>query len=131
MAAGTKLLLMDEPTNGLDIPSKSLFRKVVANNMTDDRILIISTHQVHDVESLLDHIMILDNSRLLMDKSVTDITDSYSFAFRQPAEMDDSVIYAESSLQGNAVITKRQSGDPETQMNLELLFNAATKGLIK
>lgn len=131
MAAGTKLLLMDEPTNGLDIPSKSLFRKVVANNMTDDRILIISTHQVHDVESLLDHIMILDDSRLLMDKSVADITDNYSFAFRQPAEMDSSVIYAEPSLQGNAVITRRQPGDPETLMNLELLFNATTKGLIK
>ena len=130
MAAGTKLLLMDEPTNGLDIPSKSLFRKVVANNMTDDRILIISTHQVHDVESLLDHIMILDNSRLLMNEAVADITDKYSFTFRQPAEMDQSVIYAEPSLQGNAVITRRNANDPETQMNLELLFNAVTKKLI-
>jgi ABC-2 type transport system ATP-binding protein len=83
------------------------------------------------VESLLDHIMILDDSRLLMDKSVADITDNYSFAFRQPAEMDSSVIYAEPSLQGNAVITRRQPGDPETLMNLELLFNATTKGLIK
>ena len=130
LAAGTKLLLMDEPTNGLDIPSKSLFRKVVANNMTDDRILIISTHQVHDVESLLDHIMILDNSRLLMNEAVADITDKYSFTFRQPAEMDQSVIYAEPSLQGNAVITRRNANDPETQMNLELLFNAVTKELI-
>ena len=54
LAANTRLLLMDEPTNGLDIPSKSQFRKVVAQYMTEDRTLIISTHQVHDVESLLE-----------------------------------------------------------------------------
>ena len=61
LATGTRFLLMDEPTNGLDIPSKSQFRKVIANNMTEDRTLIISTHQVHDVESLLDHIVNLKN----------------------------------------------------------------------
>lgn len=58
IATGTRLLLMDEPTNGLDIPSKALFRKVIANAMTDDRTLIISTHQVHDIESLLDNVVI-------------------------------------------------------------------------
>lgn len=60
--------MMDEPTNGLDIPSKALFRKVVASYMTDDRTLIISTHQVHDVESLLDHVVIMDNSRVLLNR---------------------------------------------------------------
>lgn len=130
LAAGTKYLLMDEPTNGLDIPSKSLFRKAVANNMTDDRTLIVSTHQVHDVESLLDHILILDDSRLKLDASTADITDKYSFEFRQPSEMDDTVIYAEPSLQGNAVIARRTADSPETQLNLELFFNAVTKGTI-
>ena len=130
LAAGTKLLLMDEPTNGLDIPSKSLFRKVVANNMTDDRMLIISTHQVHDVESLLDHIIILDNSHLLLNTSVEDICDKYTFEYRTPGDMDEDVIYSEPSLQGNAVVAKR-NGNNETTINLELLFNAVTKGLIK
>lgn len=130
LAAGTGLLLMDEPTNGLDIPSKSLFRKVVASNMTDDRTLIISTHQVHDVESLLDHILILDNSMLKHDASTADITERYSFEFRQPSEMDDTVVYAEPSLQGNAVIARRTADAPETQLNLELFFNAVTKGVI-
>ena len=131
LASNTKILLMDEPTNGLDIPSKSLFRKVIANNMSEDRTIIISTHQVHDVESLLDHILILDNSKLLMNTPVADITEHYSFTFRQPSEIGDSVIYAEPSLQGNASITKRMDGEPETLLNLELLFNAVTKGLIK
>lgn len=131
LAAGTRLMLMDEPTNGLDIPSKSQFRKVVAQNMSNDRMLIISTHQVHDVESLLDHILILNHSELLLDASVADICSKYSFEFRTPAEMGDDVVYAEPSLQGNAVMARRKEGDNETQMNLELLFDAVTKGLVK
>jgi len=130
LATGTRLLLMDEPTNGLDIPSKSQFRKVVAQNMTDDRTLIISTHQVHDVESLLDHILILSDSNLLLNASTSEITERYAFEYRLPSEMDDSVIYAEPSLQGNAVIAKRGEGREETQINLELLFTAAVKGLL-
>ena len=131
LATGTRLLLMDEPTNGLDIPSKSQFRKVIANNMTDDRIMIISTHQVHDIESLLDHVLILSQSNLLLNASVSDISDDYKFEYRTPAEMDDSVLYAEPSLQGNAVIVRRQPADPETPLNLELLFNAVIAGKLR
>ena len=128
LATGTRFLLMDEPTNGLDIPSKSQFRKVIANNMTEDRTLIISTHQVHDVESLLDHIIIMNQSQLLLDASVSDICEKYIFEYRNPQEMDDTMLYAEPTLQGNAAICKRQEGEQETQMNLELLFNAVIGG---
>lgn len=130
LAAGTRYLLMDEPTNGLDIPSKSLFRKVVAQNMTEDSTLIISTHQVHDIESLLDHIVILDNSQILVDSSVADITDKYCFRYRNPQDME-GVLYAEPSLQGNAAITLREADEDETTINLELFFNAATKGMLR
>ncbi len=123
LAANTKLLLMDEPTNGLDIPSKSQFRKVVAQYMTEERTLIISTHQVHDVESLLDHILILSQQKLLLDAPVAEIMEKYTFEYRTPDEMDDA-LYAEPSLQGNAVIAPRKADSPETQVNLELLFNA-------
>ncbi|MBR6979576.1 MAG: ABC transporter ATP-binding protein [Prevotella sp.] len=130
LAAGTRLLLMDEPTNGLDIPSKVQFRRVVANNMTDDRTLIISTHQVHDVESLLDHILILSNERLLLDASVADICEQYNFEYRTPGAPVDDVLYSEPSVQGNAVITRRTADMPETPLNLELLFNAVTLGKV-
>lgn len=126
LASGTRLLLMDEPTNGLDIPSKMQFRRVVANNMTDDRTLIISTHQVHDVESLLDHILILSQSQLLLDASVSDICDRYSFEYRTPGTIDDDVLYSEPSVQGNAIICPRKEDMDETPLNLELLFNAVT-----
>lgn len=89
---------------------------------------IISTHQVHDIESLLDHIVILNQNNLLLDASVADICEDYSFEYRTPAEMDNTVLYAEPTLQGNAVIAKRKAGSRETQMNLELLFNAAING---
>lgn len=132
LAAGTRLLLMDEPTNGLDIPSKSQFRRVVANNMTDDRTLIISTHQVHDVEQLLDHIIMINRHEMLINASVADICSKYSFETRRPEEMDNSVVYAEPTLQGNAVIAHRgDNDDNETQINLELLFNAVNEGKIK
>ena len=131
LAAGTKYLFMDEPTNGLDIPSKTQCRRVIANNMSDERTLIISTHQVHDVETLLDHILILSESEMLLNSSVSNICEHFSFEYRQPQEMDDTVIYAEPTLQGNAVIAKRGENDDETQMNLELLFNAVATGKIK
>ncbi len=68
LAARTKLLLMDEPTNGLDIPSKSQFRKVVAQGMRDDQIVVISTHQVRDVETLLDHVTIIEQNAVLLNE---------------------------------------------------------------
>ena len=131
LAAQTHYLLMDEPTNGMDIPSKSQFRKVVAENMSEDRTLIISTHQVHDVEALLDHIMILTERELLLNASMAEITDKYAFEIRLPQDMTDDVIYAEPSLQGNIAMVRRTADMSETQVNLELLFNAVTKGLVK
>ena len=127
LAAGTRYLFMDEPTNGLDIPSKSQFRRVVANNMGDDRTIIISTHQVHDVETLLDHILILSENRMLLDASTADICTQYSFELRPANEMDDSIIYAEPTLQGNAVVARRKEGQAETPINLELLFSAVAE----
>ncbi len=124
LATGTRYLIMDEPTNGLDIPSKAQFRKVVARVMDSDRTVIISTHQVHDIENLLDHVLILDNSQILFDASVSDICKQYVFEYRTADNMAD-VLHAEPTLQGNAVIAPR--GDKEeTTLNLELLFNAVT-----
>ncbi len=72
MAANTRYLLLDEPTNGLDILSKSLFRKVVVTGMTEDKTVIVSTHQVHDVEHLLDHVVIIDSNRVLLDQKLVE-----------------------------------------------------------
>lgn len=76
LAANTKYLLLDEPTNGLDILSKSLFRKVVVAGMSEDKTVIISTHQVHDVEHLLDHVVIVDRNRVLLDQKLEETDDA-------------------------------------------------------
>ena len=128
LATQTKYLFMDEPTNGLDIPSKSQFRRVIAQCMADERVIIISTHQVHDVEQLLDHILILDQRDILLNASIDEIGRRYTFEYRTEVDMADDILYAEPSLQGNAVIARRREGSAESQVNLELLFNAATQG---
>lgn len=133
LAANTRLLIMDEPTNGLDIPSKAQFRRTVAAGMSPERSIIVSTHQVHDVEQLLDHIVILDNSEVVVNAHVADITKRYSFGLRQQSEMDQTVVYAEPTLQGNAVMAERAAADAQADsvLNLELFFNAATQGKVR
>ena len=123
LATNAKYLLMDEPTNGLDIESKSLFRKVIAQNMTDDRTMIISTHQVHDVENIIDHVLILGEKKILLNKSIADIATEYVFEHRTDDQMG-GVIYSENSLQGTSVIARRTPRSTETPVNLELLYNA-------
>ena len=133
LACGTRYLLMDEPTNGLDIASKKQFRKVIAMNMTDERTIVIATHQVHDVEQLLDHVLVLgthDNiSEILCDATVSRLTQPYSFTLAS-APLSEA-LYTERTAQGYACITPRQPNDEETPFSLELLYNAAQSAAIK
>lgn len=123
LATNTRLLLMDEPTNGLDIPSKSQFRKVIATNMTDDKIVIISTHQVRDIDTLLDHVTIIDGSDILLNNSVMDITRKLAFDEAGAGALPEGTIFAQPSYRGNSIV-RLNKDDEETPLNLELLFNA-------
>ena len=120
LAANTSLLIMDEPTNGLDIPSKSQFRQVVSSCMDDNRTIIISTHQVADVQNLIDHITIIDDKKCVFDHSVAEIEQHLLFA-NTPVE---NSIYAQDNFGGKLYVSKRLADDTETPMNIELLFNA-------
>ena len=123
LATNTSFLMMDEPSNGLDIPSKSQFRKVIASGMTDDKAVIISTHQVRDIDSLLDHVLIMDGSELLLNESVANICEKLYFAEQGMNEPTDYALYVQPSVQGNSVILPNESYE-ESKMNLEVLFNA-------
>ena len=116
----TDYLFLDEPTNGLDIPSKAEFRKMVAAAMDENRTIIISTHQVRDVENLLDHIMILDKRAVLLDKSVSEIQSEYLFDISVTAPAD--ALYVEPGLGGCCSISRNTTGE-ESRINIELLFN--------
>ena len=122
LAANTSLLVMDEPTNGLDIPSKSEFRRLIASNMTDEKTIIISTHQVRDIDSLLDHIVIIDQSSVLLNASNADICRRLLFAELPMSEPTDGALFVQPSVSGNSAILLNEY-DEESRMNLELLFN--------
>ena len=128
LATGTRYLLMDEPTNGLDLPSKRQFRRVIASNMNEERTIVIATHQLHDVEQLLDHVLILKDSRLLLNRSVAELSDKYSFGLLPMGLADEDIVYAERNVQGDVGIWLRQADDAETSVELETLFNAAVQG---
>lgn len=123
LATNTALLLMDEPTNGFDIPSKSQMRKVVASNMSDEKSIIVSTHQVRDVENLLDHVLMIDGGRLLLDSSYARLADRLAFVDQPMSEPTDGAIYVQPSLQGNSAVYANRTGE-ESVINLETLFNA-------
>jgi ABC-2 type transport system ATP-binding protein len=123
LASGAKFLLMDEPTNGLDIMSKSQFRKVLAQALDDDRCIIISTHQVKDLENLIDRITIIDEGKILFDQNVEDISKKLSFRFSFDDAESKEAFYSESSLKGNVIVAPNYSGD-ESKIDLELLYKA-------
>ena len=119
-ATNTRLLLMDEPTNGLDIPSKSQFRKLIARCMNDNRTIVLSTHQVRDVDSILDHVLIIDNSRTLLNASIGEIGSRLTF---EVSNNVDGALYWQPTINGNIVV-RPNDGTKETMVDIEILFNA-------
>lgn len=124
-ATHCRLLIMDEPTNGLDIPGKSQFRRVAACHIDDDSAVIISTHQVRDIDSCIDHVIIIDNSRVLLDESVATITSKLRFVESAETPLPADTIYAQPSLAGHSLVLPSDGDEMhETEINLETLFGA-------
>ena len=123
LAAGTKYLLMDEPTNGLDIPSKKVFREVIAREMTEERVMIISTHQVRDVEQLIDHVVIVNEGTVMLNASTAEIESRLRFEQRAVGSDLSDAIFVQQTMRGIELICPN-SGNNETPIDLELLFNA-------
>ncbi len=122
IAANTKLLLMDEPTNGLDIPSKSQFRKILASTINEEKCIIISTHQVRDLHSLIDHVVILDQTKVLFNQSLAKVS-KYLWFGKTSQDIEDTLIYSDVTFGGKAIHHRKDKN--ETEVDLELLFNAA------
>lgn len=130
LACNTRILLLDEPTNGLDIPSKIKFRKLIASVFTDDKMIFISTHQIRDLDNLIDNVIIVDNGELLLQASIAEISNKLSFKITDDLPDDNEVLYAESSLKGYSVVMQNRTGE-ESKVNLEYLFNAVTENPVK
>lgn len=123
LACNTSLLVMDEPSNGLDIMSKGQFRKVIAGAMSDEKCIIISTHQVKDIENIIDRITIIDAGHILFDQNIDTITSRLSFKISFDEEETHQAFYKEESLKGNAIITSNDTGN-DSKLDLEMLYKA-------
>jgi ABC-2 type transport system ATP-binding protein len=123
-----RLLILDEPTNGLDIPSKSIFRRVMAGSLNEDQLVIISTHQVRDVENLIDRVLMLEKGRFVMQKNIYDISSKLHFTTTSSAD-GENILYREMVPGGYKVITPQTDGS--SSVDIELLFNAISNGTEK
>lgn len=128
LALNTPITLLDEPTNGLDIPSKSQFRKIISSAFSDDKIILISTHQVRDLESLIDPIIILDRNQVLLNNSVEEITRKLKFTHSMTVPQE--YLYCEQTMQGYMSVSFNTNGD-ESILNIEALFNAVVTNKAK
>ena len=130
LSLGTDYILLDEPTNGLDIPSKSQFRSILSKIADEGKTIIISTHQVKDVENLIDPIVILSHNAVLLDASVQKITEKLYFEYG--GEKRDDALYSEMLPGGYMNVVPNTTGE-ESQLNIEALFNAVlrNKNIIK
>ncbi len=124
LATNCGIIFMDEPSNGLDIPSKSIFRKVMTSAADEHRQIIISTHQVRDLHSLIDTILILDHGEILLNASVDQITEKLRFGVVETEEEAQDALYKEDTLRGIYTVSENTAHE-ESKMDIELLFNAA------
>ena len=122
LACNTSILLLDEPTNGLDITAKRMFRAAITAAMTDDKTIIISTHQVYDVENILDHVVIADNNRILLNRPMIDIQTKLRFGYTQDPEQAKRALFSIPMPGGFNVVEFLDDPDRETEVNLETLF---------
>ena len=124
LSLGTDYVLLDEPTNGLDIPSKAQFRSILSKIADEGKTIIISTHQVKDVENLIDPIIILDHDEVLLKASFRDITDRLYFDYGM--EKDDTALYSEMIPGGYVNVTRNPEG-LDSKVSIEVLFNTVMK----
>ena len=122
LATNGRLMLLDEPTNGLDIPSKSLFRKAVASCLEDNRIFIIATHQVRDLESLIDPVIILDQGRIIFNQAMEGISNRLKVSYMSTPPDQEKVLHSEKTFEGYMTVTENKDHE-ESHIDLESLFN--------
>jgi ABC-2 type transport system ATP-binding protein len=121
IAVNTPVTLLDEPTNGLDIPSKTQFRRVMASAFDENKCILISTHQVRDLESLIDPIIILDRNQVLLNNTVEEI--SRKLLFTYSVTKPENALFSEQTILGYTSVLENKDNEDST-LNIEALFNA-------
>ncbi len=122
LSTNCKMLVLDEPTNGLDIPSKSQFRKILVSSVTDEQLVLISTHQVKDIDTIIDKVVVIDNGTIIYQENTDEITQKLCFETTATLRNDENVLYSEKCPVGYRVV--KPATNTESAIDLELLFNA-------
>lgn len=120
-ALHTPYTLLDEPTNGLDITSRQALKRIISRSMDDESTLLISTHQAHDFENLLDHLVILGKGEILLNRSLDEISNRLLFA--RTDILPAGSIYSEQDLSGHFSILPNEDGEENTP-DIDLLYKA-------
>ena len=125
LARNPRLMLLDEPTNGLDIPSKRQFRKILASALADDQTVIIATHQARDLENLIDPVIILDEGRIIFNQFLEEVANRLTVRLLSESPEPGESLYTEKTVTGYSAVVENTEGR-EARMDLEILFNAVT-----
>ena len=123
LATQARLVLLDEPTNGLDIPSKSVLRRVIAAAVSDERLFVISTHQVRDLGALMDPIVLVHEGRVLLHGTLAEIGARVHMTQQPtaPATEAPDLLFSEPAVGGFWCVWR---GGGDGPLDLEVLFNA-------
>jgi len=123
LSTNCKMLVLDEPTNGLDIPSKSQFRKILVSSVTDEQLVIISTHQVKDIDTIIDKVVVIDEGAIIYQENTEEITQKLYFETVATLAGKENVLHHEQCPMGHKIIVPASTNE-ESSVDLELLFNA-------
>lgn len=129
LATNCNIILMDEPTNGLDIPSKTIFRKLISSELREDKIFIISSHQIRDIDTILDSLIIIEEGAIKLHSTIADVSKKYKIE-TSIDEPEKESIYLEKIMDGYKYLLLN-SEKTESNMDLEFLFNAITNNKMK
>ncbi len=122
LATGVRLLILDEPTNGMDIPSKSILRTVISESLREDQSIVISTHQIRDLGQLLDSIVIIENGKILVKNDLYDLAQKFTCGYIPGRSIPQNAYYAEPAPGGHVVLSEN-NGEP-SDIDIEVFFNA-------
>ena len=127
LATNCSVLIFDEPTNGLDIPSKSLFRKILAGSIEKDQLVLISTHQVKDIENLIDNIIVIKDSEIVFQETIASVYEKY--LFETDVNAHEKAIYSE-AVPGGFKSVLNNDENLDSDIDIEILFNAISNNSI-
>ena len=127
LSLGTKFIFLDEPLNGMDLPSRTAFRKLIARHLREDQSMVISTHVMTDVSKIVSDVLIVRNDGTLFCDSTVNLSQRYSYGI---SDTDSGAVYAENCAEGYRVL-RMNGGFPESEIPMDILFNAVIKGAVK